>query len=135
MIGLRVHLESSSGAGLATALKWIRRALFLTEISPADARMGAQRLANEIPAQVSRPAGCNGSPRLANRSYAFPLLDYQPCPNSSQWVLRSSVSMQRARNNRDGPSRCHHLAHLQAPGLTLALSVVSVSDSRWHDRL
>jgi hypothetical protein len=52
MIGLRIHLEAAGGKGFATALAWLRRALYLTEFSPAEVRMGAQRLANEIPAQV-----------------------------------------------------------------------------------
>jgi len=53
MVGMRLHLEANDGTGYVSALKWLRRVLYLTKLSPADVKMAAQRLASEIPAQVA----------------------------------------------------------------------------------
>jgi len=45
-------VELDGGAGLGSALKWVRRALFLTRVTADDAAIGARRLLAEIPAVI-----------------------------------------------------------------------------------
>jgi Zn-dependent M16 (insulinase) family peptidase len=47
-----VQTENSDGTGLATALTWIRRALYQTEITGDAVKTAIQRLISEIPPQI-----------------------------------------------------------------------------------
>mmetsp|Transcript_3402 Transcript_3402/g.4919 ORF Transcript_3402/g.4919 Transcript_3402/m.4919 type:complete len:543 (+) Transcript_3402:1-1629(+) len=52
MISFAVQIENSDGQGFATAVKWIRRVLFLTTLSTESIKMAVQRLLSEIPPQI-----------------------------------------------------------------------------------
>mmetsp|Transcript_1283 Transcript_1283/g.2062 ORF Transcript_1283/g.2062 Transcript_1283/m.2062 type:complete len:495 (+) Transcript_1283:1288-2772(+) len=52
MLSYSVQMENPNGSGFSQALKWIRRVLYLTEVSVETVKMAAQRLLSEIPAQI-----------------------------------------------------------------------------------
>ena len=47
-----VQVENTDGSGLSTALTWIRRVLFLTNITAESVKTAVQRLVSEIPPQI-----------------------------------------------------------------------------------
>ena len=44
------QVEGTLDTGLERALRWLRRGLYLTQISPRHVRMAAKNLANNLPA-------------------------------------------------------------------------------------
>ena len=52
MISFRVQVENEPDKGMQPALKWIRRALYLTTINSENVKMTVQRLLSEIPTQI-----------------------------------------------------------------------------------
>lgn len=52
MVYLSVQTENAEGNGLATALTWIKRALYQTEITGDAVKTAIQRLISEIPPQI-----------------------------------------------------------------------------------
>jgi Zn-dependent M16 (insulinase) family peptidase len=49
---ISVQVENTDGKGLANALRWIRRALFCTNITEQAVKTAVQRLISEIPPQI-----------------------------------------------------------------------------------
>lgn len=47
-----MQVELDGGAGLGTALKWVRRVLYLTEFTADEAKISVQKLLAEVPAQI-----------------------------------------------------------------------------------
>lgn len=52
MLSFFVQVELDEGEGLAVALRWIRRALYLTDLSTDLIKMAAQRSLSRVPAAV-----------------------------------------------------------------------------------
>jgi len=59
MVSFSVQVENANAKHFAIALKWIRRVLYLTDLSTEAVKIAAQRLLSEIPPQIrSGPTIC-----------------------------------------------------------------------------